>query len=134
MMHFYISRTTDVFELKFSPVIGIDNTILCAKFQFGHLSGRYFTDPALKWDIPVYKIQPDRWPTWNFAHRLISSIPITGVNFKSKAPVVLEIQNSIICILQTRSVNYTIWVKTKIFGQISQKAIKIGILAKIQHF
>ena len=53
-----------------------------------------FTDRSVKY-------QPDRWPNWNFAHRLILSIPITGKNFKSKAPLVLEIQNYSICILQT---------------------------------
>ena len=48
--------------------------------------------------------------------------------------MVLEIQDCIICNLQTGSVNYTILVKIKFFGQISQKAVKIGILTKIQHY
>ena len=59
---------------------------------------------------------------------------ITGENFKSKASVVLEIQKCIICNLQTGSVNYTILVKINFFGQISQKAVKIGTLTKIQHY
>ena len=166
----------------FSAVIGINDIRECAKFQFGHLSGWYFTDWSVNSNCPVasvhftnqsinntalpksrsvtwlecilqtgishfkagsvkytlvtwsnwsfvvrhyfmilvpcenfksiglpyhskwyssneefyftdwsVKYQPDRWPTWNFVHRLMSSIPITGENFKSKAFVIKEI-------------------------------------------
>ena len=37
-----ISRTRSAFDLKFSPVTGIYNIRLCAKFQFSHLSGWRF--------------------------------------------------------------------------------------------
>ena len=36
--------TTEAFDLKFSPVIGLDNLRSFAKFQFGHLPSLYFTD------------------------------------------------------------------------------------------
>ena len=39
--------TTETFDLKFSPVIGLDNLRSFAKFQFGHLHGLYFTDRSL---------------------------------------------------------------------------------------
>ena len=47
ILQFWISITTSAFDLKFSPVIGIDNIRLCAKFQFDHLSGWYFTDQSV---------------------------------------------------------------------------------------
>ena len=47
ILQFWISRTTSTFDLKFSPVIGIDDIRLCAKFQFDYLSGWYFTDQSV---------------------------------------------------------------------------------------
>ena len=41
------SGTTRAFDLKFSPVIGLDHLSQCAKFQFGHLRGWYFTDRSV---------------------------------------------------------------------------------------
>ena len=47
ILQFCISRTSDAIDLKFWPVVGIDNIRLCAKFDFGHLSGWYFTDRSV---------------------------------------------------------------------------------------
>ena len=47
ILDFCISRTRGAFDLKFSPVIGIDNIRLCEKFQFGHLFDWYFTDRSV---------------------------------------------------------------------------------------
>ena len=53
---FCISRTRSAFDLKFSPVIGIDDIRLCAKFQFSHLSGWYFTDRSVNSCCPVARV------------------------------------------------------------------------------
>ena len=41
------SGSTLPFDLKFSPVIGIDHLRWYAKFQFGDLRGWYFTDRSV---------------------------------------------------------------------------------------
>ena len=47
ILDFCISRTRSAFDLKFSALIGNDDIRLWAKFQFGHLSGWYFTDRSV---------------------------------------------------------------------------------------
>ena len=65
ILQFWISRTTSVFDLKFSPVIGIDNIRLCAKFQFDHLSGCYFTDRSVNsFSLVALDLQKIRFVTW----------------------------------------------------------------------
>ena len=48
---FQISRTISDFDLKFSPVIGIDHIRPLAKFQVGHVTSWYFTDRSVNYII-----------------------------------------------------------------------------------
>ena len=63
---FQISRTTSAFDLKFSPVIGIDHIRPLAKFQFGHLSGWYFTDRSVNYLLCAIMSDLVVQSTWNF--------------------------------------------------------------------
>ena len=44
-----IYTTTSVFDLKFSPVIGIDHIRPLAKFQAGRVTSWYFTDRSVNY-------------------------------------------------------------------------------------
>ena len=46
---FQNSRTASVFDLKFSPVIGIDHIRPLAKFQVGHVTSWYFRDRSVNY-------------------------------------------------------------------------------------
>ena len=48
---FQISRSTSAFDLKFSPVIGIDHIRPFSKFQVGHVTGWYFTDRSVNYQL-----------------------------------------------------------------------------------
>ena len=108
VLNFYISGLKKkAIDLKFGPVVGIDNRSLLWKFQpdrtSGYAEGEHFrqnTDRSVKY-------QRRRWPTWNFAHCLRWSRPITGENFKSKALVVPEFRKGGVYFTD-RSVKYQI--------------------------
>ena len=48
---FQISRTMSAFDLKFSPVTGIDHIRPLAKFQLAHVISWYFTDWSVNYII-----------------------------------------------------------------------------------
>ena len=70
---FQISSTTSVFDLKFSPVIGIDHKRALAKFQVGHVTGWYFTDRSVNYLLSAILSDLEVQSTWNF-HKMFKII------------------------------------------------------------
>ena len=91
----HISRTTIGIDLKFWPVIDIDDIRWHAKFQVGYLSGWYFTDRSVFYQDYSFSGQPLVGFTWNFVCVHILSSSITGQIFRLIPFVILEIWISI---------------------------------------
>ena len=79
---FQISTTTSAFDLKFSPVIGIDHIRPLAKFQVGHVTSWYFTDRSVNYLLSAILSDLVFQSTWNF-HKMFRILKCVSVpNFK----------------------------------------------------
>ena len=66
-----ISRSTSAFDLKFSPVIGFDRIRPFSKFQVGHVTGWYFTDRSVNYQLSAILSDLVVQSTWNFHQMFI---------------------------------------------------------------
>ena len=80
---FHISRTTSAFDLKFWPVIDIDDIRPHTKFQVDHVTGWYFTDRSVNYLLSAILSDLVIQSTWNF-HQMYKLIKQTSIqNYKS---------------------------------------------------
>ena len=77
-----ISGTRSVFDLKFSPVIDIDHIKQFGKFQFGHLSGWYFTDRSVNYLYCAILSDLEIQSCWNFDQGFVLIRSTRVKNFK----------------------------------------------------
>ena len=75
---FQISRTISAFDLKFSPVIGIDHIRPLAQFQVGHVTSWYFTGRSVNYLLSAIMSDLAVQSTLNFHQmfRLIKKISV----------------------------------------------------------
>ena len=98
---FQISRTTSGFDLKFSPVIGIDHIRPLAKFQVGHVTSWYFTDRSVNYLLSAILTVLAVQITWNF-HKMFIIVKCVGVPN-------LKLVTWLVGILQTEVFSIPVW-------------------------